>query len=146
MPIRVVPVTLKQANAFVREHHRHHGPVAGHRFAIGAQQDDRLVGVAIVARPVARRLDDGRTAEITRLCSDGTANICSFLLARCRRIAKDMGFLRLYTYTLASEQGTSLRAAGWVLEGRVRGGSWSRSCRPRTDRHPTEDKHRWRAA
>lgn len=30
--LRLVPVTLKQANAFVAAHHRHHKPVTGHKF------------------------------------------------------------------------------------------------------------------
>ena len=49
--------------------HRHHKPVVGHLFSIGAEQDGKIVGVAIVRRPVSRHRDDGTCAEVTRLCT-----------------------------------------------------------------------------
>jgi hypothetical protein len=45
------------------------------------------------------------------------------------------------TYILASETGASLRAAGWRFLWHVPGRSWDTPSRPRTDKHPTEDKH-----
>ena len=36
--------------------------------------------------------------------------------------------------------GASVRAAGWRFLWRVEGRSWDRESRPRTDKHPTEDK------
>lgn len=131
---------LGEANAFVREHHRHHRPVIGHLFSLGAAMDNKIVGVAIVGRPVARMRDDGATAEITRLCTDGTKNACSFLYGASARAAFALGFKRVGTYILASEPGTSLTAAGWRLIGKTGGGSWSRSDRPRVDKHPTQAK------
>jgi hypothetical protein len=47
--------------------HRHNLPVTGRKFAIGCQVDEKLVGVAIAGRPVARRLDDGKTLEVLRV-------------------------------------------------------------------------------
>jgi len=71
MKLRIVPTDLKTANEFVRRLHRHSRPVVGHRFAVGvADEGGTLRGVAIVGRPVAPRLDDGKAAEITRLCTD----------------------------------------------------------------------------
>ena len=57
--LRLTPVSLSQANEFVKAHHRHHKAVAGHKFSIGCSFGNQLVGVAIVGRPVSRYLDDG---------------------------------------------------------------------------------------
>src|SRR5262245_29575385 len=76
--LALCPIGLDEANAFVAQHHRHHRPVVGHKFSIGAARSETVVGVAIVSRPVARRSDDGWTLEVTRLCSDGSPNVCSF--------------------------------------------------------------------
>jgi hypothetical protein len=141
----VIPVELSEANAFVERLHRHHGNVVGHKFSLGAMNDGRLVGVAIVGRPVARGRDDGWTLEVTRLCTDGTRNACSFLYGASRRAAFALGYRRLGTYILASEDGTSLKAAGWRMVGEVKGRSWSCPTRPRFDDHPIEDKQLWEA-
>lgn len=135
-----VRITLSEANTFVEHHHRHHKPVIGHLFSIGAVCGDRLVGVAIIGRPVARMRDDGITAEVTRLCTDGTMNACSFLYGAAARAAFALGFKRIGTYILASESGITLKASGWKLIGETKGGTWSRSSRPRDDHHPTTPK------
>lgn len=133
-------ISLDEANEFVRVHHRHHQPVVGHLFSIGAAEHGRIVGVAIVGRPVARLRDDGVTAEVTRLCTDGTKDACSFLYGAAARAAFSLGYKRIGTYILASEPGVSLAAAGWRLIGEVRGRSWSCPSRPRIDKHPTQAK------
>ena len=138
--LRVVRIDLDEANAFVSALHRHHQPVIGHLFSIGAALDGKIVGVAIVGRPVARMRDDGETAEVTRLCTDGTKNACSFLYGACARAVFALGFRRIGTYILASEPGTSLAATNWRLVGETSGGSWSRGNRPRVDKHPTQAK------
>ena len=140
MTFTIERLELAEANAFVAQHHRHHPPVVGHVFSIGASLDDKIVGVAIVGRPVARLRDDGVTVEITRLCTDGTKNACSFLYGASSRAAFALGFKRIGTYILASEPGTSLTAAGWRLIGAIPGGSWSRTSRPRVDKHPLQGK------
>ena len=122
MSLRIVPVTLKAANEFVRARHRHSRPVVGAKFSIGVEDDDGLHGVAIVGRPVARHLDDGAAAEITRVCTDGAHNACSILYAACRRAARAMGHDPIYTYTLPEEGGASLRAAGFTLDKADAGG------------------------
>lgn len=139
-----VPLELKEANAFVSELHRHHDPVHRDKFRIGAVKDGKLVGVVQVGRPVSRRLDDGWTVEVTRLCTDGTPNACSFLYAKAAKIAQEMGYYKIITYILQSESGVSLRAAGWGCEDYCCGGGhWSRPNRQRNTTAPTEPKQRW---
>ncbi len=128
-----MPLPLREANSFVMAMHRHHKPVVGHKFSIGAMVDGKIVGVAIVGRPVARGRDDGWTLEVTRLCTDGTKNACSFLYGAAARAALALGYRRIGTYILASEPGSSLKGAGWRLIGEVKGRSWSCPSRPRVE-------------
>ena len=130
----VVPLTLKCAIDFVIQNHRHHGKVQGCKFCIGAvDEKGKLRGVAITGRPVSRYLDNGTTAEITRLCTDGFKNACSFLYAACARIAKEMGYTKIITYMLITENGASLKAAGWSEQGVCGGGNWNVKSRPRNN-------------
>lgn len=139
-------ITLDEANAFVVAHHRHHPPTIGHLFSIGAFMGDRLVGVVIVGRPVSRHRDDGLTAEVTRLCTDGTRNACSFLYGKAAKAAFALGFNRIGTYTMPEEGGASLRAINWTLIGSRRSGEWSCPSRPRGSmKSPTSDKLLWEA-
>lgn len=131
------------------ELHRHHKPVQGHRFSISAYNDDGvLVGVAIVGRPVAR--NGGlpiEVLEVTRLCTDGTENACSALYAAAGKVGREMGYRRIQTYILATEPGTSLRAAGWLCEGEAGGGQWRHTDgKPRRTDQPTEKKMKWAKA
>lgn len=91
MRIAIVPITLAEANEFVRVHHRHNKPVPGAKFCV----------------------------------------------------AFGLGYRKLITYTLPSESGVSLTAAGWRCIGEAGGGSWSRAARPRVDTHPLQYKMRW---
>lgn len=112
------PITLRSAQEFVAEHHRHNEPPQGHKFSIGLWQGRKLAGVAIVGRPIAKANDDGLTAELTRCCvMAGKPNANSMLYAAAWRAAKGMGYRRMITYTLPSESGASLRAAGFVPSG-----------------------------
>jgi hypothetical protein len=130
----VIPLTLKAANEFVTQHHRHHSKAQGCKFCIGVTDDTgKLRGVAIVGRPVSRYLDDGLTAEVTRCCTDGIKNGCSFLYGACGRIAKQMGYVSIITYILAEERGASLKASNWTRRGLCGGGSWNTPGRPRQD-------------
>lgn len=143
MTLSLKPITFKEASAFITVEHRHHKPPQGHKFSIGVEDAGRLVGVAVVGRPVARMADDGYTAEVTRLCTDGTPNACSALYGAAARAAKAIGYRKIITYILASESGASLRASGWTMDRHSAGGSWSRDDRQRTDKHPLEAKTRW---
>lgn len=142
----IVPSKRDEANAFVAAHHRHHRPVVGCIFTLACADAGRVVGVAIVGRPVARLAQDGFTAEVTRLCTDGTRNACSMLYAAAWRAARAIGYRKLITYTLPEEGGASLRGAGWVVVDECAGGgTWDRAERPRVDTHPTQAKLRWEA-
>ena len=141
--LALTPVSLAEANAFVQQHHRHHKTVRGHKFSIGCAEDGRLVAVAIVGRPVSRYLDDGATLEVNRLCSDGTKNACSFLYAAAARAAKAMGYRKIITYTLDTESGASLRAAGWINAGLAGGKAWTGSRCPAVPLYPAQLKYRY---
>jgi hypothetical protein len=143
----LIPCNIGDAKAFVREHHRHHAAVVGGLFAVAvAVVGGGVRGVAIVGRPVSRALDDGWTAEVTRVATDGAKNACSMLYGAAWRAARALGYRKLVTYTLASESGTSLRAAGFRTIAKTKAESWSRSSRPRVDRSPKQAKLRWEAA
>ena len=145
--LSVAPISLHEANEFIENYHRHNKPVQGHKYAIAACTN-KLVGVAIVGRPVARLLQDGFTSEVTRLCvvDDAPKGTCSFLYGRCWRIWQQMGGKRMVTYTLKSESGSSLKGAGWKIMGEVKGGAWDREKRNR-DWQPIygQMKLRWEA-
>lgn len=145
--LRIVPCDLADANAFVRQHHRHHGQVVGHKFCLAvADEENRVRGVAIVGRPVARALHDGWTLEVYRVATDGCPNACSALYAACGRVTVALGYRKVITYTLSTEPGTSLRAVGWRIVAEVKGRSWDRPSRPRVDKWPLQDKIRWEGA
>lgn len=141
--LKAVPLELKAANDYVARLHRHHDPVYRDKFRFGASLDGRLVGVIQIGRPVSRNLDDGKTLEVVRLCTDGTKDVCSFLYSKAARIAKEMGYEKIITYILCSESGTSLKASGWVEEATTSGGHWSRPSRPRETTAPTVPKKRY---
>ncbi len=148
MTLFVCPTTLAEANAFVEQWHRHHKPVPGHKFSIAVADADGVHGVAIVGRPVARRLDDGWTLEVNRCCTDGYRNACSMLYGASWRAVKALGYRNLITYTLDEEGGASLRAVGWRPSPATtrEGQGWSVPSRPRVDTHPLQTKLRWDAA
>ncbi|GGM28635.1 hypothetical protein GCM10011608_11740 [Micromonospora sonchi] len=145
MNLRTVPVTFAEACGFVADWHRHHRPPRGHKFSVGVARDDVLVGVAVVGRPVARRLDDGLTLEVTRVATDGTRNACSLLYGAAWKAVRALGYRRLVTYTQDGESGASLRAAGWrVVASRPAQPGWSRPSRPRIDHGTAEiGRRRW---
>lgn len=143
MTLSLTPITLREANAFVEAHHRHHGPARGCIVCVAASDETGVRAVAIVGRPVSRMLADGWTAEVVRLASDGTRNACSMLYGAAWRAVRALGYRRLVTYTLGSEGGGSLRASGFRCVGEAGGGTWSRASRPRVDLHPTQTKIRW---
>lgn len=148
------PIDLQTARAFVGENHRHNRAPIGHKYSIACYDGERLCGVVMVGRPIARRLDDGLTLEITRNCTDGTYNACSMLYGAACKAAKALGYKRIVTYTLMSEPGTSLKASGWTMEkNKAGGGSWDVPSRPREvtqytlfgeeQKYSTESKVKW---
>lgn len=143
MSLEIRPVSFREACAFITLHHSHHRPPQGYKFGIGVYSCGRLAGVVTVGRPVARKLDDKLTAEVTRCCTDGTRNVASMLYGAAVRAAKAMGYRRVITYTLKEESGTSLKAAGWKAVSWTPGKSWSVNTRKRTDKHPLGAKVLW---
>lgn len=141
--LELQPIDFDEACAFVAEHHRHHKPPRGHKFSVAVSDGAKVVGVAMVGRPVARNSDDGWTLEVNRVATDGTRNACSMLYRAAWRAASAMGYKRLITYTLPSEGGASLRAAGARLVGEAGGGTWNRRTRNRVDTHPMQLKLLW---
>ena len=147
--IKTSPLNLSTANEYIIKNHRHHTKVRGCKFCIGIKDEfEQLRGVAIAGRPLSRHQDSGLTLEVTRLCTDGIKNGCSKLYSTVARIAKEMGYQKIITYTLDSEIGSSLRASGWKCDGTSPGGVWS----PRnkqfslfsfTNHYPVEVKKRW---
>lgn len=143
----IVPVRLGEAQEFVANFHRHNRAPQGGLFAIGLDEGGELVGVAIVGRCVARRLDDLFTAEVTRCCvKEGHKGGCSALYAACWRAWKAMGGRKLITYTLQSEGGASLRGAGWKIVAELppnKEGQWQN--RPGREWQPVvgQAKFRW---
>lgn len=143
MRLSLIPTTLKTANAFIAQYHRHNRPVPGCISVVGVTDGEELRGVAVVGRPIARALDDGWTAEVRRCCTDGAPNACSMLYRAAWRACKALGYRKIITYTLPEEGGASLRASGFTLVGEAGGGRWNRPGRPAADTHPTGKKLRW---
>lgn len=144
--LKVIPIHInRQAAPFIKKYHRHNLPSVGGKFAIGCMKDGVLVGVAVCGRPISRKLDNGKTCEILRVCTDGTDHVPSFLYAKCRKIAYAMGYEKVITYTLQSESGISLKAAGAMQEKLFEGKQWTEHPNVKRNKHPVheESKIRW---
>lgn len=131
--LKITPINFSEANAFVSIYHRHHKPVIGCKFCVAVSESEKIVGVAIIGRPVSRHLDNGWTLEVNRCCTDGTKNACSMLYSSAWKAAKALGYQRLITYTLPEEGGASLKASNWKCIGLRGGGNWNVKSRPRID-------------
>lgn len=140
--MQIQPITFRAACEFVEKHHRHHKPTVGCKFCVGLYEESTLIGCAICGRPVSRRLDDGFTCEINRLCTDGSRNACSMLYGACCRTAKAMGYKLIITYILESENGASLKASNFQCDGVAGGTHWT-GIRDRGQAMPSEMKTRW---
>ncbi len=143
--LRIFPLILEEANTLVEHWHRHHVPLAQAKFCIGVMElNGRVCGAAIIGRPVARLLDDGITLEVNRCVTDGTPNACSALYGATARVAKALGYARIFTYTRVDEPGSSLRAAGWKLDDpEIRARSWNMPGRLRIDKTEIVGRQRW---
>lgn len=129
--LRLVPITLREARRFIAEHHRHNEPPRGWRAGVGLHDGERLVGVGVLSRPMARMSDDGKTAEVVRVATDGSKNANSMLYGALTRMAWSMGYDRLITYTLPEESGASLKASGWTEAGHIVQPAWRHTSGPR---------------
>nr|DAH21346.1 MAG TPA: protein of unknown function DUF4338 [Bacteriophage sp.] len=140
--MEIRPITFASACDFINKNHRHHKATVGCKFCLSLYDDEKLVGVAVCGRPVSRKLDNGTTCEINRLCTDGTYNACSMLYGACCRVAKEMGYKKIITYILESENGASLKASNFVCDGIAGGTHWTGE-RNRGQEIPREMKTRW---
>ena len=142
--LKIVPAELRDANEFVAKLHRHHKPVTGHRWSLAVRDENEQVrGVAIIGRPTARKIDQRSIVEVIRVATDGGFNACSALYGAACRQQRSHGYEKAITFTLKTEPGTSLRAAGWKPVALTKAGGWSRPSRKRKDDHPTIQKIRW---
>jgi hypothetical protein len=143
MSLTIKPCHLRAAQEFVGQYHRHSLPPVGGKFALACYEGNNLCGVAICGRPVSRYLDNGMTLEILRCCTDGTRNACSKLYGACCRVGFAMGYESIITYTLATESGASLRAAGFTFDGEAGGRHWTGARHRDYYVAPAELKNRW---
>lgn len=149
--MRIVPVTLDQAKAFVAQHHRHNRAPVSWKFGAGLEVGGKLVGVAMAGRCVARGLDSPNVLEVTRVCTLGAQNACTRLYGAVCRAAAALGYRKVYAYTLQSEPGSSLKAAGFREDERLDARpTWNCAARHRTqtdlfgnETRPAEAKIRW---
>ncbi len=149
MSLVLQPISFREACIFIKEHHRYLKPPAGCKFCVAVNDGEKVVGVAVAGRPIARMLDDGLTLEITRMATDGSHNAISILAGAVRKAAYALGYKKVVTYAMAQEnRGESLRAAGYVCKGNAGGGSWSRTKGNRIrveDPDTLQPKFRWEA-
>lgn len=150
MTLRNKWIPIRIANDFIAEHHRHHKPVVGAIFCLGTYQGSELCGVTTVGRPSARKFNSQEITEVTRLGTFGTKNACSKLYSACARIAREMGFLKIITYTGIDEEGVSLIASGWVcVDDNCGGLNWNgrerviQTLLGEEEKYPAIKKKRW---
>jgi hypothetical protein len=116
MPAVIVRyITRAVHRAAVARWHSHHRPTVGETLALGGFVDGELVAAVVMGRPVARRLDDGATWEVTRLVVGPSAPryTASRLLGAAGRAMDALGITRQISYTRCDERGTCYVAAGW---------------------------------
>jgi hypothetical protein len=151
MGLQVRPLTVKQALKWCRTTHRRLPALQGGMWCIAGERDGVLVGVAIVGRPTARLLDNGRRLQVLRVATlpgdaseSGHKGANSILYAACARAGRAMGATDMWTYIHDDEPGTSLRAAGWIKDPVPSpGGEWSRPSRRRSPAVEAGHKIRW---
>ena len=143
MKLKLMPCDFQTASKFVEVNHRHNKPPVGHKFSIAVYDGERLCGVCMVGRPVARYFDDNLTLEVNRCCTDGTKNACTMLYGAAWRAAKALGYKRIVTYTRKSENGASLRASNWRCDGEAGGTHWTGERYVQEEITLDEKKVRW---
>ena len=148
--LEIRDIEQRPAFEFIDRFHRHNVAPAGWKFGGGIYNGPDLVAVVTVGRPGSAALQAQGCIEITRVCVNPGLpkgivwNACSMAYGwACREVKKRLPQRRIITYTLLTEEGTSLKAAGFSRTFLSKGGSWDRPGRPRTDKAPTERKWRW---
>lgn len=73
--------------------------------------------MAICGRPNAKHIDQKNVLEVLRCATNGHCHACSYLYGKAARVARELGFRAVITYTLHEEEsGASLRGCGWWPE------------------------------
>jgi len=142
--LTLTPITISAAKKLVRQWHRHLPELQGALFASAVSMDGEIVGVACAVNPARVWQGTGRVVIGRVAVQEGVRNGCSMLYGSMCRAAKALGYSEAWTYTLPSEPGTSLRAAGFTDMGLTDGGEWGRPGRPRQMALHPEPKRRWR--
>lgn len=148
--MKLVPVTVKRARAFVAEHHRHLPRLQGGLFAVGVELGGELVGVGLAGHPPRVWMGTGRVV-ISRVAAradlpgvgDHASPACTMILGALCRAAKALGYREAWTYTLPEEPGSSLRGAGFVDKGLTRDEEHDRPSRARRPVEVRTKKRRW---
>lgn len=86
--MRIVPLTIKQAEKFLRSHSRHYKTAASPICAIGVKDESGLHGAAILG------YHTNGDAELTHIYCDGASQGYSLLYGACWRVLKALGYER----------------------------------------------------
>ena len=141
----------KKAKKFIKKHHAHNPPPPGWIFGYAVLNGRDVCGIVWVGRPIARRLNAFKVIEINRNCvrrdlpSALVKHACSMLYGAAVREAEKRGYETAITYTLVSEPGTTLKAAGFTRAPKPtrEGDTWDKPGRRRKQKSPTEAKWKW---
>src|ERR1043165_1905380 len=102
---QAVMIQIQRAVPFVARRHRHQPPPDGAHLAAGIMRGTRLMGVAILGRPVPPAHDDRPAVEGTRTGIDNAANTAveAALYRAAWSVARMYGYQRLITHTHLGE-------------------------------------------
>lgn len=151
MTLRLAPIDLASARAWIQRVHSHLDAPIGGKAAVAIEEDGRLCCVALLGRPNARALQAQGCAEVLRVASDRTPHAAGMALAAITRAALSLGYTRIVSSTLLGEKGTMYRGTGWrpvacrLLERGPELADWRR--KGRSSKAPTQAgaKVRWEA-
>ena len=131
---RLVMIAIERdvAKKFIEKNHSHLHTPSTWICHVAVADSGRLCCVAVLNRPCARLLCDGKTAEVGRVASDGTPHAASKALSAITRVAALLGFGRIVSYTLLGEAGTTYVSCGYVATAVSAGGKWARGGETRT--------------
>lgn len=81
--LEIVPMTLREANAFVEQNHRHHGATVGHKFSIGLSDGEKIVkeveNVERNGKHIAKEATNGIIYDSAgQIVHNGLLEICPF--------------------------------------------------------------------
>jgi hypothetical protein len=84
--MNIVPLSVKDAEAFLAKHERHYKAPVEAICAIGVADDEGLHGAAVLGRR------DNETAELAHIYVDGASQGYSLLYGACWRALKALGY------------------------------------------------------